>query len=106
MKRARSSITSELTPKAVLVDLFDSDDFPVPIPDPEVAAEIVIRRLTDAALRSGPRPNHEAPAPIVPEAQPAKACDTRHKVAKVESNHGPPALLRRRVFRAIAPLLG
>jgi hypothetical protein len=50
MKRARSSITSELTPKAVQVDLFDSDDFPVPIPDPEVAAEIVIRRLTDAGF--------------------------------------------------------
>jgi len=27
----------------VLADLFDSDDFPVPIPDPEAAAEIVIQ---------------------------------------------------------------
>jgi hypothetical protein len=26
-----------------LADLFDSDDFPVPIPDPEAAAEIVIQ---------------------------------------------------------------
>jgi hypothetical protein len=68
MKRARLSITSELTPQHVLADLFDSDDFPVPIPDPEAAAEIVIQRLTDAGFeikaRSGP--NHEAPAPIVP----------------------------------------
>jgi hypothetical protein len=35
MKRARSSITSEITPQHVLADLFDSDDFPVPIPDSE-----------------------------------------------------------------------
>jgi hypothetical protein len=41
---------SELTPKHVLVDLFDSDDFPVPIPDPEAAAEIVIQRLMDAGF--------------------------------------------------------
>jgi hypothetical protein len=31
---------NELTPQHVLTDLFDSDDFPVPIPDPEAAAEI------------------------------------------------------------------
>jgi hypothetical protein len=41
---------SELTPKHVLVDLFDSNDFPVPIPDPEAAAEIVIQRLIDAGF--------------------------------------------------------
>jgi hypothetical protein len=50
MKRAWSPITSELAPRHVLVDLFDSDDFPVPIPDPEAAAEIVLRRLTDAGF--------------------------------------------------------
>jgi len=32
-----------------------------------------------------------APATIAQKAQPATACDTRHKVAKVESNQGPPA---------------
>ena len=30
--------------------LFDSDDFPVPIPDPEAAAEIVVQRLIDAGF--------------------------------------------------------
>jgi hypothetical protein len=50
MKRARLSITSELTPQHVPADLFDSDDFPAPIPDPEAAAEIVIQRLTDAGF--------------------------------------------------------
>jgi hypothetical protein len=34
----------------VLADLFDSDDFPVPIPDPEAAAEIVNQRLIDAGF--------------------------------------------------------
>jgi hypothetical protein len=29
---------SELAPQHVLVDLFDSDDFPAPIPDPEATA--------------------------------------------------------------------
>jgi hypothetical protein len=43
MKRA------ELTPKHVLADLFDTD-FPVPIPDPEAAAEIVVQRLIDAGF--------------------------------------------------------
>jgi hypothetical protein len=43
MKRA------ELTPKHVLTDLFDTD-FPVPIPDPQAAAEIVIQRLIDAGF--------------------------------------------------------
>jgi|HubBroStandDraft_6_1064221.scaffolds.fasta_scaffold229044_1 hypothetical protein len=42
--------TSEVTPQHVLVDLFDSDDFPVPIADPEAAAEIVIQRLIDAGF--------------------------------------------------------
>jgi hypothetical protein len=41
---------NELTPQHVLVDLFDSDDFPVPIPDPEAAAEIVIQRLIDVGF--------------------------------------------------------
>ena len=45
MKRAQS-----LTLQHVLVDLFDSDDFPVPIPNPEEAAEIVIQRLIDAGF--------------------------------------------------------
>ena len=40
----------ELTPQHVLADLFDSDDFPVPIPDPEAAAEIVVQRLIDAGF--------------------------------------------------------
>ena len=50
MKRARSSIRSELTPQHEVADLFDSDDFSVPISDPEAAAEIVIQRLTDAGF--------------------------------------------------------
>jgi hypothetical protein len=41
---------NELTPQHVLTDLFDSGDFPVPIPGPEAAAEIVIQRLTDAGF--------------------------------------------------------
>jgi hypothetical protein len=41
---------TELTPQRVLADLFDSDDFPVPIPDPEAAAEIVLRRLINAGF--------------------------------------------------------
>jgi hypothetical protein len=40
----------ELTPQHVLADLFDSDDFPVPIPDPEAAAEIGLRRLINAGF--------------------------------------------------------
>jgi hypothetical protein len=54
MKRARSSIMSELTAQHVLVDLFDSDDWPVPIPDPEAAAEIVVQRLIDAGFEVRP----------------------------------------------------
>jgi hypothetical protein len=70
LARRDAANMSELTPQHVLVDLFNSDDFPVPIPDPEAAAEIVIQRLIDASWRSRPRswPNHEAPAPITPEA--------------------------------------
>jgi hypothetical protein len=41
---------NELTPKDVLVDLFDSGGFPVPIPDPAATAEIVIQRLLDAGF--------------------------------------------------------
>jgi hypothetical protein len=41
---------SELTPKHALVGLFDSDDFPVPIPDPKAAAEIVVQRLIDSGF--------------------------------------------------------
>jgi len=36
---------NELTPKDVLPDLLDSDDFPTPILGPQAAAEIVIRPL-------------------------------------------------------------
>jgi hypothetical protein len=54
MKCARSSITSELTSQQVLADLFDSDDIPAPIPDPEAAAEIIIRRLIDAGFKIKP----------------------------------------------------
>jgi hypothetical protein len=39
---------TELDPKDVLTDLFDSDD--LPFPNPEAAAEIVIQRLTDAGF--------------------------------------------------------
>jgi hypothetical protein len=39
---------TELDPKDVLTDLFDSDD--LPLPNPEAAAEIVIQRLTDAGF--------------------------------------------------------
>ena len=48
----------ELTPQQVLVDLFDSDDFPVPIPDPEAAAEIVVQRLLDAGFEIKPAERH------------------------------------------------
>jgi hypothetical protein len=43
-------MTKTLTLQHVLADLFDSDDFPVLIPDPQAAAEIVIQRLTDAGF--------------------------------------------------------
>jgi hypothetical protein len=45
---------SELTPQHVVVDLFNSDDFPAAIPDPKAAAEIVIRRLIDAGFAIKP----------------------------------------------------
>jgi hypothetical protein len=41
---------SELTPQHVLTGLFNSDDFPVPIPALEAAAEMVIQRLIDAGF--------------------------------------------------------
>jgi len=44
--------------------------------------------------------HREAPAPNGQKAKPAADCLARHKVAKVESNQGPPALLRRRGFFA------
>jgi hypothetical protein len=52
---------SELTPKHLLVDLFDSNDFPVPIPDPEAAAKIVIQRLTVASfeIKAPAQSSHE-----------------------------------------------
>jgi hypothetical protein len=45
---------TELTLKHVLVDLFDSEDFPIVLPNPEEAAEIVIRRLIDAGFEIKP----------------------------------------------------
>ena len=41
-------LMTELDPKDVLTDLFDSDD--LPLPNPEAAAEIVIQRLIDAGF--------------------------------------------------------
>jgi hypothetical protein len=41
---------SELTPQYVLADLFDSEDFPGEVPNPEEAAEIVVQRLVDAGF--------------------------------------------------------
>jgi hypothetical protein len=38
-------ISGGLTPQAVLADLFDSDDFPDEIADPEKAGETVVQRL-------------------------------------------------------------
>jgi hypothetical protein len=43
-------LMTELDPKDVLIDLFDSDD--LPLPNPEAAAEIIIQRVIDAGLRS------------------------------------------------------
>jgi hypothetical protein len=42
----------------VPADPFDSEDFPVAIPNPEEAAEIVVQRLTDAGF-VGPRVSAE-----------------------------------------------
>jgi hypothetical protein len=44
----------ELTPQRALADLFNSDDFPALIPDPQAAAEIVIQRLLDAGFEIKP----------------------------------------------------
>ncbi len=46
---------TELTPRHVLVDLFGSGDFPAEVLDPVHAAEIVIQRRRDVALRSSRR---------------------------------------------------
>ena len=43
---------TELTPRHVLVDLFGGADFDHEILDPEHAADIVIERLREPALRS------------------------------------------------------
>jgi hypothetical protein len=48
---------SELTPKHVLVDLFDSGDFPAEVLDPVHAAEIVIERLRDSGFEVVPAGN-------------------------------------------------
>jgi hypothetical protein len=45
-------MSSELTPQAVLADLFDSDDFPDQIADPDVAAQIVVQDCAMQAFRS------------------------------------------------------
>ena len=49
---------SELTPQYALADLFDSDDFPVTIPNPEEAAGIVIQRLIDAGFEVKAQEQH------------------------------------------------
>jgi len=41
---------ADVTPQHVLTDLFDSDDFPAAISNPQEAAEIVIQRLIDAGF--------------------------------------------------------
>jgi hypothetical protein len=41
---------SELTPQHVLANLFDSDNFSRRVPNPEEAAKIVVRRLTDSGF--------------------------------------------------------
>jgi hypothetical protein len=46
--------TFELTPQHVLTGLFDSDDWPESIPEPEAAAEIVVQRLIDAGFEIRP----------------------------------------------------
>jgi hypothetical protein len=37
-----------------VADLFNSDDFPAAIPDPEEAAKIVVQRLIDAGVEIRP----------------------------------------------------
>ncbi len=44
----------DLTPQHVLIDLFEGDEFPAMVPDPEAAAEIVIQRLADAGFAIKP----------------------------------------------------
>jgi hypothetical protein len=53
---------SELTPQHVLANLFDSDDFSRRVPNPEEAAKIVVRRLTDSGFDIKPsEPNRWLP---------------------------------------------
>ena len=47
-------MTRELTPEAVLVDLFGSGDFPGEVLDTEAAAYITLRRLFDAGFEVVP----------------------------------------------------
>ena len=47
---ARCVHPSELTPQHELVVRFESDNFPVEIPNPQEAAEIVIQRLIDSGF--------------------------------------------------------
>jgi len=44
------SVGRELTPQAVLADLFGSEDFPAEVLDTEAAAWITLRRLYDAGF--------------------------------------------------------
>jgi hypothetical protein len=41
---------SELTPRHVLADLFDSDDFPGSVRNLDEAAKIVVQRLIDSGF--------------------------------------------------------
>jgi hypothetical protein len=47
-------MSSELTPKRVLVDLFGGADFDHEIMDPVAAADLVIERLRDAGFEIVP----------------------------------------------------
>ncbi len=48
------STARELTPQAVLEDLFGSEDFPAEVLDTETAAYITLRRLFDAGFEVVP----------------------------------------------------
>jgi hypothetical protein len=52
----------ELTPKAVLVDLFGGADFDHEILDPEAAADLVLERLADAGFAIVPAPSPGIPS--------------------------------------------
>jgi hypothetical protein len=47
---AWTMIAYELTPQHMLADLFDSDDFPGHVLNPEEAAKIAAQRLIDGGL--------------------------------------------------------